>query len=231
MIPFSLRCDCCSGGCKMRYIIKTTPPHEFIEYCDTPGVSYDNLSGVPKIALRQRLLEDQGYICCYCGRRIENDKHTKIEHIKCQERNNELALCFENMLASCDGGEQDRENRVRPKHKVHCDAKKGNDDIPVSPLDEHIEEYLMFFDDGTVKAKDSVGEALIRVLGLNAKFLINQRKSALANYSVLPVDNWDLELERLKNRGSDGKYEEFCFVLQSYAEMFVDSEVNAKLAV
>ena len=53
----------------------------------------------------------------------------------------------------------------------------------------------------------------------------------LANYSVLPVDNWGLEVERLKNRGSDGKYEEFCFVLQSYAELFVESEVNAKLAV
>ena len=215
----------------MRHITKTTPPQEFVDYCNTPGVSYDNLSGAPKIALRQRLLEDQGYICCYCGRRIGNDKHTKIEHIKCQENNKNLALCFGNMLASCDGGEQDRENRVRPKHKVHCDAKKENDDIPVSPLDEHIEEYLMFFDDGTVKAKDSIGEELIRVLGLNAKFLTTQRKSALANYSVLPVNNWSLEVERLKNRGSDGKYEEFCFVLQSYAELFCELEEKALLAV
>jgi len=215
----------------MRHIVKTNPPQEFVEYCATPGVSYDNLSGTPKIALRQRLLEDQGYICCYCGRRIENDKHTKIEHIKCQENYGDLSLCFENMLASCDGGEQDRENRVRPKHKVHCDAKKENEDIPVSPLDENIADYLMFFDDGTVKGKGEIGKELVRILGLDTEFLTIQRRNAIANYKVLPVSDWYLEVERLKIRGSDGKYEEFCFVLQSYAELYCELEAKTPLAV
>lgn len=215
----------------MRHITKTVPPQEFVDYCATPGVSYDNLSGTPKIKLRQRLLEDQGYICCYCGRRIENDKHTKIEHIKCQENNKDLALCFENMLASCDGGEQDRENRVRPKHKVHCDAKKENDDIPISPLDETIEDYLMFFDDGTVKGKGDIGKELVRILGLDTKYLIIQRRNAIENYKVLPVSDWRTEVERLKIKGSDGKYEEFCFVLQSYAEFCCKTETKALLAV
>ena len=74
----------------MRHITKTTPPQEFVEYLKTPDVSFDGLSGVPKEALRQRLLEDQGYICCYCGRRIDNDKHTKIEHIKCQKNHSKF---------------------------------------------------------------------------------------------------------------------------------------------
>ncbi len=215
----------------MRHITKTTPPQEFVEYCATPGVSYDNLSGTPKIKLRQRLLEDQGYICCYCGRRIENDKHTKIEHIKCQENNKDLALCFENMLASCDGGELDREKKVRPRHQVHCDAKKENEDIPISPLDETIEDYFMFFDDGTVKGKGDIGKELVRILGLDTNYLTIQRRNAIENYRVLPISDWRTEVERLKMKGSDGKYEEFCFVLQSYAELFVESEVNAKLAV
>ena len=63
----------------MRHIDKTTPPSEFVEYCETPDVSFAGLSGKPKRALKERLLEDQGYICCYCGRRISNDEHTKIE--------------------------------------------------------------------------------------------------------------------------------------------------------
>lgn len=46
----------------MKHIEKTFPPEEFIEYCKTPGVSYDGLSGDNKKALRKRLLEDQGYI-------------------------------------------------------------------------------------------------------------------------------------------------------------------------
>ena len=52
----------------MRQIIKTSPPTEFVEYCKTPGVSYEGLGGEYKKALRKRLLEDQGYICCYCGK-------------------------------------------------------------------------------------------------------------------------------------------------------------------
>ena len=215
----------------MRHIIKTDPPQEFIEYCETPGVSFDGLSGVAKDALRKRLLEDQGYICCYCGRRIDNDKHTKIEHIKCQKNHKHLALCFKNMLASCDGGEQDRADRVLPKHKVHCDAKKANEDIPISPLDETIEDYLMFFDDGTVKGKGDIGKELVRILGLDTNFLTIQRRNAIDNYAVLSVNDWSLEVERLKSRGSDGKYEEFCFVLQSYAKLCIELEAKNPLAV
>ena len=215
----------------MRHIIKTVPPQEFVEYCATPGVSYDNLSGTPKTALRQRLLEDQGYICCYCGRRIQNDKYTKIEHIKCQKKYNELSLCFENMLASCDGGEQDRENRVRPKHKCHCDAKKENEDIPVSPLDENIEDYLMFFDDGTVKGKGNIGKELVRILGLDTNYLTNQRRNAIENYKVLPVSEWQYEYQRLSQKDDTGKYEEFCFVLQKYIEIFHGSELKQTATV
>ena len=49
----------------MWHINKTRPPEEFVEYCKTPGVSYEGLSGEPKKKLRKRLVEDQGYICCY----------------------------------------------------------------------------------------------------------------------------------------------------------------------
>lgn len=69
----------------MRHINKTVPPEEFIDYCKTPGVSYEGLSGEPKRKLRRRLIEDQGYICCYCGMEIFDDEHTKIEHVQCQK--------------------------------------------------------------------------------------------------------------------------------------------------
>lgn len=108
----------------MWYIKKTTPPPEFIEYCQTPGVTYGELSGKPKRALRRRLLEDQGYICCYCGREIFDDEHTKIEHVKCQKYHTDLELVFENMLASCDGGEEDR--------RIHnCTGRNERTRIPV----------------------------------------------------------------------------------------------------
>ena len=135
------------------------------------------------------------------------------------------------MLASCDGGEQDRENKVRPRHKVHCDAKKENDDIPVSPLDKNIENYLMFFDDGTVKGKGDIGKKLVKILGLDTDFLTIQRRNAIANYKVLPILDWHAEIERLKIKGFDGKYEEFCFVLQNYAELCYELESQTSLVV
>lgn len=84
----------------MWHINKTRPPEEFVEYCKTPGASYEGLSGEPKKKLRKRLVEDQGYICCYCGMEISDDEHTKIEHVQCQKYHGDLALCFDNMLAS-----------------------------------------------------------------------------------------------------------------------------------
>ena len=203
----------------MRQITKTVPPNEFEEFCKMPGATYDTLSGNPKKALRKRLLEDQGYICCYCGRRIQNDHHTKIEHIKCQENYGHLALDFNNMLASCDGGDMDRQKKVKPTHQLHCDAKKGDNDIPISPL-EDIEELLIFFDDGTVKGKDSIGRELIRLLGLDAKYLDSQRRNAIRNYEILPPDDLDLELALLKHK-KDGCLIEFCFVLEQYIKNLI----------
>ena len=200
----------------MRHIIKTSPPKEFLEYLKTPGVSFDGLSGEPKKALRQRLLEDQGYICCYCGRRINNDKNTRIEHIKSQKNYSELALDFNNMLASCDGGEEDREGRVEPKHKPHCDSKKENEDIPITPLDAEIESVLSFFEDGTVKGKGEIGKELVRVLGLDDKFLNTERRNAIEQYELKAPENLESELTRLRQKDNGGCFDEFCFVLEQY---------------
>lgn len=210
----------------MRRITKTTPPEEFLEYLKTPGVSYKGLSGQPKEALRQRLLEDQGYICCYCGQRIHNDEHTKIEHIKCQKNYGDLELCFSNMLVSCDGGDVDRANGVRPKHQLHCDAKKGNQDIPVSPLDE-VSGLLAFFDDGTIKGKGEQGRELVRILGLDAKFLNAQRKNAIENYEILTPRDLQKEIMVL-NEKHNGCFLEFCFVLKQHILDLINEESTNK---
>ena len=198
----------------MRQIIKTSPPNEFIEYCITPGVSFGGLTGDAKKALRKRLLENQGYICCYCGCRINNDEHTKIEHIKCQKNYGALALDFNNLLASCNGGENDRSNNVIPKHQVHCDSKKGNNDLPISPL-EDIESLLFYFEDGTIKGRGDKGKALIRILGLDTPFLTTQRRNAIESYEIKRPDDLMSELDRLKSKEGDC-FEEFCFVLEQY---------------
>ena len=207
----------------MRHIVKTEPPKEFIDYCKTPGVSYEGLSGEPKRKLRKRLLEDQGYICCYCGMEIFDNEHTKIEHVQCRKNHNDLALCFDNMLVSCDGGESDRSaynkgkasklsRRTMEEHQPHCDAKKGEKDIPVSPLDVDIERFITYFDDGSVEGYGEQGRTLIQVLGLDAKYLQTLRKNAVVSYLENTIDDTDTEIEKLHSL-VDGKYQPFCFVI------------------
>ena len=200
----------------MRQITKTSPPQAFVDFCQTPDVIFRDLSGAPKRALRKRLLEDQGYICCYCGRRIEDNGDTKIEHILCQQNHGDLQLDFSNMLASCDGGQNDRTHPTRgtPRHEPHCDAKKGNDELPISPLD-NVEGILTYHIDGTVKGQGKVGRELIRILGLDAKFLNSQRKNAIESYNLLAPKDLEAELIALRTK-KNGKFEEFCFVLEQH---------------
>lgn len=206
----------------MRHIDKTTPPEKFEDYCKTPGASYEGLSGDPKKKLRKRLVEDQGYICCYCGMEILDDEHTKIEHILCQKFHSDLDLCFDNMLASCDGGDSDREafnktdkieRKNKDRHQRHCDAKKGERDIPVSPLDADIESYFTYFDDGSVKGYGEQGAELIRILGLDVKFLQTLRQNAIESYFENSIDDLEIEIEKLRTP-KDGKLQPFCFVIE-----------------
>lgn len=200
----------------MRKIQKTEAPQSFIDFCNKyPDMNFIDLPSQIKAELRERLLQDQGYICCYCGRLIDNNIYTKIEHIKPQSKFPDLAMNYDNMLASCDGGDQDRRSKVKKdKHGIHCDAKKGNCSLPVSPL-EDIEGLFRYFADGTVKGTGE-GKEIINILGLDTPFLVNERKAAFASYLMSPIDNWSEEYERLSRRKDNGKFTVFCFVLQSY---------------
>ncbi|MCF2598074.1 hypothetical protein I6E10_04830 [Phocaeicola barnesiae] len=63
----------------MRKIQKQPEPREWTEYRLTPGAHYEASS-----ELRQALLEEQGYLCAYCMRRIpvhdvNSNETTRIE--------------------------------------------------------------------------------------------------------------------------------------------------------
>jgi uncharacterized protein (TIGR02646 family) len=65
--------------------------------------NYDNYA--EKDDLRRALLEEQGYLCCYCMSRIQTPTQDKmkIEHFQSQHEFPELQLNFNNLLASCKG--------------------------------------------------------------------------------------------------------------------------------
>lgn len=210
----------------MKLIHKNPAPQELTTYKLTSGADYldliQNHSDIADI-VRLSLTDEQGYICCYCGRRIDGIAHTRIEHIfpKSNTDYSLMQLDYENnLLAACDGGKQDR--RIDPTKTpadLYCDEHKHDKVIPISPLNPVCEEKFLFDEFGDIIGIGSDAEVTISMLNLNSVLLKNRRKAAIKYYIDYPVPDWKQEYERLASKDNIGKYEEFCFVLQRYIEM------------
>ena len=92
-------------------LYRTASGSDIWEYLDNRGdLNTAGTNPYSKRELKQSLLEDQGYICCYCGKRIENDSTTPIEHLNPKSIYKNRTYDYTNLLASCDGGSS---------HKIH----------------------------------------------------------------------------------------------------------------
>ena len=60
----------------------------------------------------------------------------------------------------------------------------------------------------------------MKILNLNSPVIKTMRKYAIDSYALVPVSDWKAEKERLRTKNENGQYEEFCFVLESYIEMY-----------
>lgn len=210
----------------MKLIRKNPTPQELTTYKSITGANYKDLirnhSDIADI-VRLSLTDEQGYICCYCGRRIDGIAHTRIEHIfpKSNADYSLMQLDYENnLLAACDGGKQDRNaDPTKTSADLYCDEHKHDKVIPISPLNPVCEEKFLFDELGDIIGIGSDAEVTINMLNLNSVFLKHRRKAAIKYYIDYHVSNWKQEYERLSVKDSQGKYEEFCFVLQRYIEM------------
>lgn len=165
----------------MKYIIKCSEPQAFTDWKALanedwqPG--YDNLSGKPKEALKDALMEEQGCLCCYCERRLTiEDSH--VEHLRPQSDLTVDPLDFANMLCSC----QNLLNKGDPRH---CGNLKGDwfdTLLLVSPLDSDCENRFSFTGNGAIKPllpTDTAATETIKRLGLNIPKLNALRTSAI----------------------------------------------------
>ena len=200
----------------MRYIRKTNAPEKLEQYKTRRGASYVALGRYApdvKFELKEQLMTEQGYLCAYCGSRIDDDRAV-IEHVKCRQLYPELQLEYSNMVCSCRGGQDNRRNNQQ--YPLFCDASKRNSDIPITPLDEFCNDFFVYDEWGGIYDNDSPDAATtIEVLNLDNPVLKNRRRAALRVYESLPDDtDWSRELQILHNRHKGGKYSEFLFVLE-----------------
>lgn len=149
----------------MIFIQKGKEPDSLTAYKRQPYASYDGYA--EKDELREALLRDQGYICAYCMRRIENDRNSmKIEHWKAQSQleTEEEKLDFKIMLGVCDGcrGSTDK--------FTTCDEHRHNAELVVNPLNQSMMASIRYDRNGYIKSTDArVDKDLNRVLNLNCE--------------------------------------------------------------
>lgn len=182
----------------MRHITKGKEPESLTRYRATAFASYDDYDD--KNGLRKHLLRDQGYLCCYCMRRIWAHR-MRIEHWASQEEHPDLQLSYKNLLGACSGGERSKEERLedsaqdkaldyrppkqaaarRPVHPYHhCDKHKGSRALTVNPADpsKNCEQFIKYLPDGEITSDDeAIRRDLNETLNLNLDWLKRNRQA------------------------------------------------------
>ena len=115
---------------------------------------------------------------------------------------------FSNFLASCNGGTR----------QEHCGHAKGNQHLPVTPLQRDCTARFAYRSNGLVDAKpdddiDADVNTTIGMLSLNAARLKNQRKAALFNSGLfddeLSLEDIDEYIELYDAPNDQGRLEPF----------------------
>jgi len=201
----------------VKQILKSKEPISLITY--RASISKKDLSSLEKFdtapskvkdELREQLLEEQGFICCYCMNRIEF-RNSKIEHFNPRSLFREEQLDYHNLFIACLGGEGHTSNAQS------CDTKKGNHQLKHINLLSDIEKSIEYRKDGVIYSTNcDIDSELNQILNLNYKLLQNNRKEALNQLFIdLKKRGWDISnlkstLEKYKHKNSKGKYRPYC---------------------
>lgn len=180
----------------MKFIRKTNEPAEFSTWkTNNPNATYHDLCDTkkcqPKSSLKDSLLKEQGYICCYCECRIyANSSH--IEHFKPKGDSSyaSLQLNYSNLHVSCTKtptGSKDE----------HCGHKKGSDFSMklVSPLESDCASHFSYTLDGHIGYTDDRGDVTVKMLHLDSELLNQQRKLLIDYFLSLQDDEIQGELD------------------------------------
>ncbi|MGX7950697.1 retron system putative HNH endonuclease [Oleidesulfovibrio alaskensis] len=197
----------------MKHIIKQGEPRALWDWKALANEdwmpTYDDLAGETKKAVKGALMGEQGYICCYCERRLtDNDSH--IEHFQPQRDPAVDPLDFSNFLCSC-------QNRIKKGEPRHCGNLKDDwfdSDLLVSPLTPDCENRFSFTGDGVINpadADDKAAAQTIKKLGLDIPKLNALRTKAIEPFLDDRLSNEEMQIfvSGYLNRDASGQFGEF----------------------
>lgn len=217
----------------MKYVPKGESPERFERWKAQANAdwqpSYADLQNPQKQDLHDALLQEQGYVCCYCGRSIRReDGHladdgtgqpgSHIEHFRPQESYPKLALCYENLHVSCI--------RARnPGTPLHCGHAKGNafdEALAISPTDPLCEQQFGYALDGRIIPKGKKAEYMCNLLKLDVPFLRNRRAAVLGGVFTpefldsVTADELDRLRKGFSSRDDEGHLPDFGHVVEGF---------------
>ncbi len=213
----------------MKQIVKLIELKSLVEHRAKEHSNFDNIPLIVKEQLRQNLLSEQGFICCYCMKRIpeSNPPALKVEHFCCQADNNHLQLTYSNLFASCTG------NEGQPKIKQTCDTKKGNSVLTINPISNppNCESLFKFNSEGEISLlveNAEINRQINEVLNLNMQTLKDSRReiylevqknveteSRKLGSKQLKLSYFEKEKSKWLTR-SENKFKPFCIVAVYY---------------
>jgi uncharacterized protein (TIGR02646 family) len=171
----------------VRRIYKRKPgPPKLLEHRKRGG-RYGDLPVDAKEQLRTALLEDQGFLCCYCMRSMHPEKgyRVRIEHHQSQSRVGERDLDWANLLAACAGSDKTRSrnkddaaSRKVPRAQQTCDYRKGDSRITINPLTSNVDAVRYLANGRVLHPDQELQHDIDECLNLNVDFLMDARKAA-----------------------------------------------------
>ncbi len=196
----------------MILIKKGREPHSLTEHKKQPYASYDNCN---KDDIRDNLLQEQGFLCAYCMRRISKE-HMKIEHWYPESKLDEMGrMDYSNMLGCCEGHMDDGVHK-----NDTCDTHKEDTVITLNPLKRtHIAKIRYKAGTGEIYSEDPIiNRDLNDTLNLNCKeqFLKENRKMVLDTLKshinkkdILSRAEWEKILKKYDSMDHEGHRKEY----------------------
>lgn len=218
----------------MIYIKKTCAASQDYHnwYVNHSHLPWESIKTAKKNILRNMILKEQGFICCFCGSKIGNVLNGNIilqESVRPNQHNIRMAhitprsscLCsqldYQNICASCnaEGGTH-----------IHCDISQDSCVLPITPLQENCLSYFYFNSLGRINpnpnlSNDEQAKAFetIKILNLNSDNLEISRREIIEEFEdafsdVLENDELYNELyTKLVTKDANGIYNEFYFIV------------------
>lgn len=197
----------------MKCIDKQTEPQAFSAWKAMANAnwqpSYAELSGKVKESVKEALMQEQGFICCYCERRLTpNDSH--IEHFQPQSDTDVDPLDYANLLCSC----QQQLEKGEPRH---CGNLKGDwfdKELLISPLAPSCANRFAFTGNGDIKPQNTDDDAAVMTidkLGLDIPKLKALRRNAIEPFldENLTREELGVFVKGYLGKDASGKFGEF----------------------